>query len=385
MKMKWLFYFVVLLLAWAVCACSSDDPTPTPPPDPADRTVLVYMIAANSLGSQRNDIDDLAEMTAAAKVVDLSASHWFVFHASYAQSQLLELTAEGLSVVKEYSTGYSTDPERMSEVFDDVERLGDAKSYGLVLWSHGTGWIESTAEATALEPQWFGQHSGHTMSVPTLRSALEGRDFDYIYFDCCLMSSVEVMYELRNCADIIVGSPSELPAAGMPYDQNIALLLDGSREALVAAATNTFEMYNAMAGEDRSATMAVIDTRYLDELARATAAVYDLTPLQHPLTVVTNYYGSATNRQPDFGDFGEYVNALIEHHGLSKSLSDNFNNALSRAVIYHAETPEVYGYKMYNCCGLSTRIFSNDDAFAVKGYQNLQWAADVVVHHLNNE
>ena len=46
---------------------------------------------------------------------------------------------------------------------------------------------------------------GVKMNISTLADILsKGPRFDYIYFDCCYMSSIETAYELRTVTDIIV-------------------------------------------------------------------------------------------------------------------------------------------------------------------------------------
>ena len=52
-----------------------------------------------------------------------------------------------------------------------------------------------------------------------MRSCFEqlGIKWKFIFADCCNMMGAEVAYELRNCADYLIGSPAEIPAKGAPY------------------------------------------------------------------------------------------------------------------------------------------------------------------------
>lgn len=209
---------LILIATSLLQACSSDEPTPDPVPS---RTVIVYMAANNNLGSQRYDRLDLDEMrSAAAQIPD--NSHLVVYHAArHKDPALIEITKDGDVTLKTYDGGYSDGltltPARMKEVFSDVESLAKADSYALVLWSHGTGWVETSdsrsastlAEAPAATPMplSFGDDGGKEMKITSLAKALEGRHFDFIYFDCCLMGSIEVAYELKDAAPVIVASP----------------------------------------------------------------------------------------------------------------------------------------------------------------------------------
>lgn len=362
--------------------------------DETTRTVLVYMVAANSLGTPVHgypaaDSVDLREMATAASRKKLGSGRWLVFYATYDSSQLLELTRNGYKVLKTYENTPATDADRMAQVVADAKALAPAQSYGMVLWSHANGWLEDGVSesidplgGSGITTQSFGVHGTKKMNITTMACVLEDCGMDYLYFDCCLMGSVEVMYELRHCAPYILSSPSELPRDGMNYEVNLPLLIDGSRQALIESARNTFEHYNSMPdADDRSATMTVVETAGLDELARATRAIYCLTEPAHPLKQVTNYFGSNGVSQGNYLDFGEYVRAIAERDGIDQTLVDAYNKALDSAVIYHKATDALWtNWLMLNPTGLSTRVFSREkDLDGLHGYSRLQWTSDVVV------
>lgn len=45
-----------------------------------------------------------------------------------------------------------------------------------------------------------------------------------LVFDTCFMSSIEVLYEMRNSFDYIVSSPTEVLATGFPYKKKVSYL-----------------------------------------------------------------------------------------------------------------------------------------------------------------
>ena len=73
-----------------------------------------------------------------------------------------------------------------------------AEHYMLMIKNHGAGW-----KGACVDEQNGG---GHIMSMPEIREAIGTNHFDIIAFDACLMSMVEVAYELRGCADYLVAS-----------------------------------------------------------------------------------------------------------------------------------------------------------------------------------
>ena len=248
--MKRLVFILCIAFCFASCGNKDDEPAPTPPAT-AERTLLVYMVANNDLGQRGYDDADITEMRAAARSGGLGKGRLLLMHQS----------SKGRSVLKEINTKGNIDTlliyddaeptvsiARMTRVFDDMKRLAPAETYGLVLWSHGSGWLEDGwADPDAGKKRAFGLDGTRSMNITSLAQALQGRGFDYVYFDCCHMASVEVAYELRNATDYIVGSVTELPNYGMPYDANIPLLLKREPD-LKGAAANTFNLYDEKTG-----------------------------------------------------------------------------------------------------------------------------------------
>lgn len=395
-------YVAAALLAVAVlCSCHRDNSEPA---SDSLRTVLVYMVSSNDLGRDGYADRDLAEMEAGIKTLP-SRYRWLVYQSTYDKNEparLFEITPKGRVQLKTYSQGESVTAARMHQVISHVESIAPAASYGLVMWSHAYGWvmdgiddpgINPTAPSASnsnvpapvpgIQPTSFGNDFGNRMNVTTLASVLSQHRFDYVYFDACYMSTVEVAYQLRHAVKTIVGSPSELPADGMPYDRNMKYLALGTVGDLKTAAANTFNHYNLQSeASSRTCTMAVINTAWMDSLASATRDIYRLTPLPHPGSVVTNYRG--TSRQGQSIDFGEYVNALAQASDVDPNMTRRFNNHLDSAVVYHAATPKLWDvWPIYSSSGLATYVFNSTLYYGNYGYDRLEWATDVVSHHLH--
>lgn len=368
----------VIVAAMALTGCSGND-GPGVPDTP--RAVLVYMIANNSLGAASFDTADLNEMLIAAKQGDFGKSRLIVYHHAYNSHPVLkEITPYGDRIIATYdSRTSSVSSDRMNRVISDFKREAPAQNYGLILWSHGSGWIEnglsnsgksaSPASSDMVAPQSFGDDGGRYMNVTTLADVLQDKGFDYIYFDCCYMAGVEVAYELRHCTRRIVASATELPARGMPYDETLRHLLKPDAD-LIAAARATFDFYNSQSGMNRTCTISVIDTGALDALAGATRAVYEdnnttsdgFTP-QHFMTSTCYLF-----------DFGQYVGDLARNN---PELKAGFDEALGNAVLFKASTPRLWDtLSLKHHSGLSTYLpgFATTNRF---NYDNLQWASDV--------
>lgn len=377
-----------------LAACSDDPevarPRPntsaTETPQECGRAVLVYMLADNSLGADGYDRENLADMIAAARDGLLGDNRLIIYHDDRKADRpmMKEVTPYGLKILKEYDNGMnSTNPRRMEEAVADFKRLAPARNYGLIFWSHATGWPLGNmpmANSSAITPQWVGEDRGSHLDVNQLADVLRGEGFDYIYFDCCHLASVEALYELRDVADWFVGSAAELPAEGMPYYRTLPYLMADEAD-LVGAATQTFTKYDQLTGMARTSTMSVVKASELDALASATASLYAL----HP-SLPADYAGQRFERPKSNGescylfDFEDYIKNLdFGGNNAAASLAVNqWEAALHRAVVYHASTPWIFNTIQVKAhCGLTTYILRSQSDAANKGYAELQWFRDV--------
>ena len=164
-----------LSLCLLLAACSSDEPDT--PAAPARRTVLVYMVATNSLGANERDQQDLDEMDRAVTADGLNGCRWLVYRVAPGEQNptLFEIkkNKHGTAVHEVLEVYPSTQcasvtAERMSEVIADARRHAPAQDYGLVLWSHATGWAPSLTTKAAAPRRVFGEDNGATMPLHVL-------------------------------------------------------------------------------------------------------------------------------------------------------------------------------------------------------------------------
>lgn len=372
------------MACFALFACSHAD-EPDPNQQNTQRTLLVYMVANNNLGSNGWDESDIKEMQTAVDAGALNGGRLLVYHADYrSDPELIELIAGEDPVVHRtytYKDGMSVEAEHMRSIFSDMRAIAPNKEYGLVLWSHGTGWREtanSRATAAPMKPYSFGVDASSEMKVTSLASALEGQNFAFIYFDCCHMATIEVVYELRHVTPYIVASATELPIQGMRYDDNIPVFFtrDFNKESLITAANNTFSYYDSQTGSLRACTMAVIETGKLDALAQATRNIMETAPV-----LPDDYEKIWLSRPRSTGvtlyDFGDYIHALP----VSPDLIKAWENAYANVVLYHDATPTYISLDLSTFNGLATFIVESADDSYTDGYRNQSWWKDVVSHN----
>lgn len=102
-----------------------------------------------------------------------------------------------------------------------------AKKYAVIIWNHGNGWKGVS----------YDDNPTSNLSMPELRSGLEnmnsliaqqrrvrntGAQIDLLNFDACIMSTLEVAYELKDTAKVMVGSQFNEPGEGENYTTFLA-------------------------------------------------------------------------------------------------------------------------------------------------------------------
>lgn len=91
-----------------------------------------------------------------------------------------------------------------------------AKRYMLVIWNHGSGWMDPLKEQKGIS---FDDETGNYIRTPQIGLILkEAGKVDILAFDACLMNMAEVAFEVKDNAEVIVGSEETVPGLGFPYD-----------------------------------------------------------------------------------------------------------------------------------------------------------------------
>ena len=383
---------ISFLLIFTACN-QDDDPVPA---EKVTRTVLAYIMADNSLsGFASIDID---EMMKGMEAVDASLYNLLVYvddasregSQSYKFPTLYRLSKDKngkvvKETVKEYKEQVSTDPAVMQEVLKRAFTEYPAESYGLVLWSHGEGWIPNPLPlAKQASTRWVGEDTtgGTTyLNISDIAAILsEFPRFDFILFDACFGQTVEVAYELRNCTDYVIGSPTEIPGPGAPYESVVPAMFKGTNVG-VEIGKAYYEPYEKLyTGVSPSMTwtggvaISVIDCAALDELASVTKQ----TIAKNELNVGEIYnYDLRSKYSKNYVGYYD-MKQLIER--LSSDVTA-WTSAADKAIVYWRATPKNYSGMIHamfpvpqeTTCGATHYIPMESAPAAMAAYRSTAW------------
>lgn len=415
---KFLFAFFSLLL---LVACREDEPIDD---RVRSRTVVIYQAAQNSLGYTAKHRQDSIEMMAGVKYLrEGERVLLFTDDDRHARLYLLAKGFERPQLLRQWSSEInSADAATVGDVLEYAASHYPADDYGLVLWSHATGWIPSgksvakggatsaksgasgmmQESATPLhaegrrKPQSFGIDVGEggdmarektasgglpdEIDIDALATALNssGVHLRYILFDCCLMQCVEVAYALRGTTDYIAASPMAISADGADYTK---LFEKGLFAKDIADIGRTYvahyrKLYETKQ-DDFGVVFSVVKTSGLQELATALAQVLppltrqtDGTPVYWDMRQSQAYAPFVANffYRPYYHDMND---ALRRH--LSTTAYARVKSALDAVVIYRGATPRFYSGPTYydyidvdlaHYCGMSMFVPQADYDYA---------------------
>lgn len=363
---SWIKY--LLIFCCGLAGCHKDHPEPV---RWADRTVLAYMVAENSLnGWTARNLDNMVKSFR-------GEGNLLVYIDNYEGNPRLvklEVNDNGIAsaeTVKTYEARNSASTEILKQTIDEVCADYPASSYGLVLWSHGSGWLPSTKSRA------FGQDGNHWMELNDLVAALPDDRFDFIVFDACYMGAVEVAYALRHKTEYLISSPTEIWEDGFPYDEVVNDWWNGE-DGYREVCRKFYEFYNSRSGIRQSGTISLVKTGNLDALAEATRvilagkdeqiAALDRSGIQRIDRSGSLYWSRILY---DFDDYIRHLSPTAEQY-------ETFNRELNRVVLYEAHTPSFGNQIFYEkFCGLSCYIPQDSQTWLNTFYSGLDWTKAV--------
>ncbi|MGP1493268.1 MAG: clostripain-related cysteine peptidase [Prevotella fusca] len=363
--MKKFFFLLQLTVLLVFTSCHREDPTPDPTPQPpteAENTIFVYMPWSGSPGSlypffQKNltDIKQAVESQGGLGDKHLivfisdSPSKGSLINVKYQQGRCVDDTVAVFN--NTLASQQLNSANWITTVLKRVQAYAPARSYSMIVGCHGMGWIPGNSGTRSRYTtsafrrrdverlpltRWFGGDTYKT-DISTFDKGIEQSGIgkmQYILFDDCYMSTIEVAYELRHSAKHIIACPTEIMAHGMPYDLLWTELSKSSPDygSICDTFYNFYISYSYPYG-----TIGVIDCSQIDGMVDIMKSINhsgNLVSVSEDDVQIMDGYQPAM-----FFDMGDYVRKIAKNE---TALLARFERQLSLLVPYKRNTPSFF-------------------------------------------
>ena len=428
--MKRIIILVGMLLA-AVGCVDVNVPSPEASQKPYSRVLILYSAGFNNLSSYlREDIRDMIASGQEGYVPPVGSNRAFVVvthstsgtrttissgYGPATSPYVIQVSRDRLgnpvldTLLTLPKTSLLIDKDVMKTALNFIHERFQSDSYGMVMSSHGTGWLpdgfyanesESGGYITwsvgddTEEDSWpdgipvktFGQevlkneagkNEAFEMDIRDLAAGIPYK-MDYILMDACLMGGIETAYELRGCTKLLGFSQAEVAADGFVYETLAKRLLLDCPASPMDVCRDYYERCAASTSSVmRSATISLIDLDMLEPLATVCRDLFETyrTPM------------SKLNRRSVQGFF-RYdkhwfydLEDILVQAGISSADHARLTAALNGCVVYKASTDRVLDdFDVRTFCGLSMYLPCAGSTFLDSYYSGLGWnrATDLV-------
>ncbi len=300
-------------------------------PDPADAKKVKQ--AENEKGSISGVYNQIWE----ARGVDAN-DEYVKEDADHGKLVLLDgdgLTGEGTAVKGENEL--MSDPATLKAFINYGVQNYPAEKYDLILWDHAGGpsggfavdeHFDSEAEGAKLEDsQMFTSEVVDALRDNDLTSPKDGREpqkFDFIDFDACLQSSVELSLVMADFTDTYIASAEFEPGYGQSYTGWLNLIgAEPDKNAYEVGkqiVDDFYEFYQNGDGQGQEGTLAVIN---LKKLMERNFVEY--------LTEMTEILEAQAAEGLYYDEFNSALNSI--HYGQSMNYYDLGNFAAMLSVV----------------------------------------------------
>jgi len=375
--MKKLFFILQLMSLFVFAACCSDDDVPRPYVDPngqmTENTIFVYMPWSGYSDSNSGLYNDFQ-----TNLKDIKKA--IVAQGGLHNTKLLVFVSEkvdkGNLINVQYKNGACVDDtlevfnnklsdkklnsqQWITTILKRVKKEAPARTYSMIVGCHGKGWIPASSESSYASARsravnfgenkgfigprtrWFGG-SAYMLDISDFAKGIANSGIgklQYIMFDDCNMTGVEVAYELRNNAHYIIGSPTEIMAYGMPYELLWRELSKTQPDYnhICTEFINFYTNYTYDGTPYPYGTISVIDCSQAEGMANVMKEIYSTNSLA---TVSEDSIQSMDGYLPSmFYDMGDYVHRLLPSN---PQLLAKFDQQLSKLVPFKGHTESYY-------------------------------------------
>ncbi len=350
-KLSHITIMLVMLAALTVMISCSSDEEPVIPKEENEQTIIMFFPwSSNLLPYFQQNIKDFSK---SIEERGLRHERIMICLATTPNSaDLMELKYDNGSCIVEnirtYDNQKFTSQEDISSILNTIKEYAPGKKYGLIIGCHGMGWlpvIHTKSNETQdifhynitngpMTRYFGGLTQEYQIETTVLAKAIleSGITMEYILFDDCYMSSIEVAYDLKDVTKYLIASPTEVMAYGFPYHKCGKYLIGNvDYDAVIQAFYEFYSQYTYPYG-----TAAVTNCQELEQLANIVKRIYINSQNNeisaNSIQVMDGYTPTI------FFDLEDYINKRCT----DIALLDEFSVQLKKTVSFKCHTPQYY-------------------------------------------
>lgn len=364
-----------LLMCLSFMACSSDDDNITPPPTEPDidYVVMLYGCGGGNLDAELlYNLEQVEGYGYSSKVrftalVKYSSS--FQNQEDLVGTRLYNMTEQGIKGQKVYDSNYRLDnPDHIADFIKSTKERLPAKKYILVLWNHGDefslwdqplGWsdYDETTRGVVMDDNCTENGITSAISIFELEEGLKrsGTKLDMIYWDVCLMSMIENVYQIKDYTDYVMGAAHLTPGIGGNYAY-LMKSLEGHSDvpsAMQEYIPATISYWRDCAGDDGK-DLALLDMSKIDATVADFKAVSDafiemkrsFSPgsnnelaFNYFLPLSCYYFGMEDDESKTSVDMGYFVNVMSSRmlNGMLSAKVAKFSSSMKDMILLRGD------------------------------------------------
>jgi hypothetical protein len=342
----------------------------------AEWAVLVYMAANNELAP---------DAEACLKAMEAVAPSAAVSVAVQVRTPGPVTTRYYRRGAKEETTDLRPSPnmgeeQTLTDFLDWGRAVCPASKYLLVAWGHGEG-TEGRSAFESIELD-----DGEALTTQSFRQAIAKsavQRVDVLGCDACMMSTIEVAFEMRDVAAIMVASETKAPNESWPYERILTALAGRPAMTPTEAArviVDTFRAWYANPAHPnrlKYASLTALDLHATEEIAAAVKELSSALVGQVPAALDRLRDARASTQAmeiPDYIDLESFLDQL-EEDLYAGAVVDAANHARAAFDKTWIDTCAI-GDGAHGASGLSLYFPTQENAGSFPEYRALAFAAE---------
>jgi len=269
-----------------------------------------------------------------------------------------------------------------------------AQRYMLILWDHGTGWLDPRPKQKSVEKGIsFDDETGNYIRTKQIGDILkESGKVNILAFDACLMQMAEILSEVKDYTNVIVGSEEVIPGTGYPYSLFLSAIEKKpsmSDEDVGAVIVESFKLFYekvkrpAMLSAIRSSKIAELN-KIISDFAALNLEVKDNEAIKKAKTEILRFDilgNDDENKEISFfGDLYQFADILAKNikktdikATILKSKAEELKNFISKQLIIYkgAYGADRTGKKYENAGGISVYIPPINEKISQEKLENI--------------